>query len=187
LVLQDSTDHFEKYLQKGADFILLGEAELTLVELVQAINNGLDDFSSIEGIAYCSDQDIIKTQRRKVMRDLDSLPFPAWDLLDEVPYRNSWLKHVGYFSMNMGTTRGCPFKCNWCAKPIYGNRYNSRSPQNVFDELKLMKDKFDFDHIWFCDDIFYQGSCTCRLRNSLDGCRKWFAKDFGCNGQGHYR
>jgi len=150
----DSTDHFEKYLQKGADFILLGEAELTLVELVQAINNGLDDFSSIEGIAYCSDQDIVKTQRRKVIRDLDSLPFPAWDLLDEVPYRNSWLKHAGYFSMNMGTTRGCPFKCNWCAKPIYGNRYNSRSPQNVFDELKLMKDKFDFDHIWFCDDIF---------------------------------
>jgi anaerobic magnesium-protoporphyrin IX monomethyl ester cyclase len=64
------------------------------------------------------------------------------------------MRHAGYFSMNMGTTRGCPFKCNWCAKPIYGNRYNSRSPQNVLDELKLMKSKFKFDHIWFCDDIF---------------------------------
>lgn len=56
--------------------------------------------------------------------------------------------------MNMGTTRGCPFKCNWCAKPIYGNRYNSRSPENVVAELKMMKRKYGFDHIWFCDDIF---------------------------------
>jgi radical SAM superfamily enzyme YgiQ (UPF0313 family) len=54
----------------------------------------------------------------------------------------------------MGTTRGCPFKCNWCAKPIYGNRYNSRSPHNVVQELKMLKEKFQFDHIWFCDDIF---------------------------------
>jgi radical SAM superfamily enzyme YgiQ (UPF0313 family) len=56
--------------------------------------------------------------------------------------------------MNMGTTRGCPFKCNWCAKPIYGNRYNSRSPQNVVSELKFLKEKYNYDHIWFCDDIF---------------------------------
>jgi radical SAM superfamily enzyme YgiQ (UPF0313 family) len=56
--------------------------------------------------------------------------------------------------MNMGTTRGCPFKCNWCAKPIYGNRYNSRSPENVVCELKYLQEEFQFDHIWFCDDIF---------------------------------
>jgi radical SAM superfamily enzyme YgiQ (UPF0313 family) len=65
-----------------------------------------------------------------------------------------WLKHAGYFSMNMGTTRGCPFKCNWCAKPIYGNRYNVRSPENVIAELMMLKSTYHFDHIWFCDDIF---------------------------------
>jgi anaerobic magnesium-protoporphyrin IX monomethyl ester cyclase len=54
----------------------------------------------------------------------------------------------------MSTTRGCPFKCNWCAKPIYGNRYNSRSPQNVVEELVFLKKTYMFDHIWFCDDIF---------------------------------
>ena len=150
----DSTDHFEKYLQKGADFILIGEAELTLHELVESINNGVENFSSIEGLAYYAGEDLIKTPRRKVIKELDELPFPAWDLLDVAPYKSMWLKHAGYFSMNMGTTRGCPFKCNWCAKPIYGNRYNSRSPRNVLDELKLMKTKFNFDHIWFCDDIF---------------------------------
>ncbi len=150
----DSTDHFEKYLQKRADFILIGEAEISLHELVESINSGVTDFSTIEGLAFQANEGVIKTPRRKVMKELDQLPFPAWDLLDIEPYRSSWLKHTGYFSLNMGTTRGCPFKCNWCAKPIYGNRYNSRSPRNVLNELKLLKAKFQFDHIWFCDDIF---------------------------------
>jgi radical SAM superfamily enzyme YgiQ (UPF0313 family) len=61
---------------------------------------------------------------------------------------------MGYFSLNMATTRGCPFKCNWCAKPIYGNRYHARSPQHVVSELKWLKSGYAFDHIWFCDDIF---------------------------------
>jgi radical SAM superfamily enzyme YgiQ (UPF0313 family) len=69
-------------------------------------------------------------------------------------YREIWMEHHGYFSLNLATTRGCPYKCNWCAKPIYGNRYNSRSPQNVIDELIMLKSTFNFDHIWFCDDIF---------------------------------
>jgi anaerobic magnesium-protoporphyrin IX monomethyl ester cyclase len=150
----DSTDHFENYLNKGTDFVLIGEGEATLLELVNAIKNNEKDFSQIEGIAYKRRGALIKTARRKVLKDLDALPFPAWDLIDITPYRNMWLKSSGYFSLNMGTTRGCPFKCNWCAKPIYGNRYNSRSPENAVAELKMLREKFGFDHIWFCDDIF---------------------------------
>lgn len=150
----DSTDHYEQYLNEGADFILLGEAEMTLLELVNTINKGEKDFLSVQGIAYKENNAIIKTQKRNVMKELDALPFPAWDLLDIEPYRKMWMKNVGYFSINMTTTRGCPFKCNWCAKPIYGNRYNSRSPQNVVNELKMLKEKFHFAHVWFCDDIF---------------------------------
>jgi radical SAM superfamily enzyme YgiQ (UPF0313 family) len=136
----DSTDHFEQYLQEGADFILLGEAEITLLELVTAITQKQNDLLTIQGIAFKKDDAVIKTARRNVLKELDSLPFPAWDLIDMEPYRKMWLKHKGYFSMNMGTTRGCPFKCNWCAKPIYGNRYNSRSPGNVLSELKILKE-----------------------------------------------
>jgi anaerobic magnesium-protoporphyrin IX monomethyl ester cyclase len=150
----DSTDHYEKYLQQGADFILLGEAESSLLELVNKIEKEETDFSNTPGIAFIQNEAIVKTTRRPVLKELDTLPLPAWDLIDIRPYRNMWLKHAGYFSMNVATTRGCPFKCNWCAKPIYGNRYNSRSPQNVISELKLLKEKFNFDHIWFCDDIF---------------------------------
>ena len=150
----DSTDRYEEYLQQGADFVLLGEAEITLLEIVNAISNGQPDFININGLAYLQRGAVVKTIKRNVLKDLDSLPLPAWDLVDIEPYRASWLKHAGYFSVNMATTRGCPFKCNWCAKPIYGNRYNSRSPQHVIAEIKLLKEKFRFDHIWFCDDIF---------------------------------
>src|SRR6185312_3433667 len=150
----DSTDHYDSYLDVGADFILIGEAEATLLELCNAIKNNERDFSAIDGLAFKNNGEITKTKRRSVLRELDNLPFPAWDIIDIEPYRNLWLKSVGYFSMNMGTTRGCPFKCNWCAKPIYGNRYNSRSPQNVVKELLLLKQQYHFDHIWFCDDIF---------------------------------
>ena len=150
----DSTDHFEKYIDEGADFIILGEAEMTLLELIDELGKEIKNMSAIPGLAFKQDSCVIKTAKRLVLKDLDSLPMPAWDLVDIEPYRQSWLDHAGYFSMNMGTTRGCPFKCNWCAKPIYGNRYNSRSPQNVVTELKMLKEKFQFDHIWFCDDIF---------------------------------
>ena len=66
--------------------------------------------------------------RATIIRDLDALPFPAWDLVDVDRYRAIWRARHGYFSMNMVTTRGCPYHCNWCAKPIYGQRYTARSP-----------------------------------------------------------
>jgi anaerobic magnesium-protoporphyrin IX monomethyl ester cyclase len=150
----DSTDRFEKYLEEGADFVLIGEGEQTLVELIGAINSKVEDISVIPGIAFKKNDVYVKTGARKVMTQLDCLPLPAWDMIDIVPYKEMWLKHAGYFSINIGTTRGCPFKCNWCAKPIYGNRYNARSPKNVVNEIKYLNHKFGIDHVWFCDDIF---------------------------------
>jgi anaerobic magnesium-protoporphyrin IX monomethyl ester cyclase len=150
----DSTDRYAEYLAEGADFVILGEAEHTLLELINNLKNGGADYNSIMGLAYMGEEKIIKTHARPVLKDLDSLPLPAWDLIDVATYRQAWLKHAGYFSINMSTTRGCPFKCNWCAKPIYGNRYNSRTPQHVVNEIKLLKQNYDIDHIWFCDDIF---------------------------------
>lgn len=150
----DSTDRYEKYLDTGADFVLIGEAEQTLLELVRSIDQGHEDLSNVPGLAFKKHETFIKTGTRKVMRDLDCLPLPAWDIVDITPYKNMWLQHAGFFSVNIGTTRGCPFKCNWCAKPIYGNRYNARSPQNVIKEIKYLSERFGNDHIWFCDDIF---------------------------------
>ena len=149
----DSTDHYLEYLGRGADFVLLGEGEQTLLELVNAFRNGTGH-AQIQGLAFLKDLQPARTAPRKVMKDLDSLPMPAWDLVDIESYRAVWMRHHGYFSLNVSTTRGCPFKCNWCAKPIYGNRYNARSPRHVVEEIRWLKTHARFDHIWMCDDIF---------------------------------
>ena len=150
----DSTDRYEEYLKEGADFVIIGEAEHTLLELTNYIESEGTDFFTIKGLAYLQNGSVMKTPARPVLKELDSLPLPAWDLVNMDQYKQAWLKSAGYFSLNMSTTRGCPFKCNWCAKPIYGNRYNSRSPENVLAEIKLLKERYNMDHIWFCDDIF---------------------------------
>ncbi|MEO5886877.1 MAG: radical SAM protein [Anaerolineales bacterium] len=158
----DATDHYSEYLERGADYCLLGEGEETLIELLEQLSGQPDaGLESILGLAYKSpssnprspDSPILRNSRRPDITDLDKLPFPAWDLVDVERYRKLWLKHHGYFSMNMVTTRGCPYHCNWCAKPIWGQRYNSRSPENVAAEMKWLKGNFAPDHIWFADDI----------------------------------
>jgi anaerobic magnesium-protoporphyrin IX monomethyl ester cyclase len=149
----DSTDHYEEYLNKGADVVLLGEAEDTIRELI-TLDQNQQTWHHIDGVACKLNNSVICNKRRAVIRNLDLIPFPAWDLIDVNQYKQRWLQSSGYFSINMGTTRGCPYKCNWCAKPIYGNRYNIRSVENVVAELMMLKEQFAFDHVWFCDDIF---------------------------------
>ncbi len=150
----DSTDHYSDYLDKGADVILLGEGEMSLLEVLAAGAEpaGMTD---IEGIA-CRDGEgrIRNNSRREVISDLDSLPQAAWDLVDIESYRRIWMRHHGYFSLNLATTRGCPYSCNWCAKPIYGRKYNVRSPANVVNEMEFLVSNYGAEHFWICDDIF---------------------------------
>lgn len=149
----DSTDHYEKYFEHGVDYVIRGEGEETLRELLLALENK-KTVDGILGIAYQTENKTIVKAARPVLRQLDNLPPPAWDLIDVEPYRKIWLDKHGYFSLNIATTRGCPYKCNWCAKPIYGNRYNSRSPKKVVDEIEYLLIKFNPTHFWMCDDIF---------------------------------
>jgi radical SAM superfamily enzyme YgiQ (UPF0313 family) len=151
----DATDHAPEYLSHGADVVLIGEGDATLVELMASLT-GADPkpMDEIAGIAWRREDGVVATSpRRPDIKDLDSLPFPAWDLVDMDRYRRIWLDRHGYFSLNMATTRGCPFHCNWCAKPIWGQRYNVRSPENVVAEMHLIKARYAPDHIWFADDI----------------------------------
>jgi anaerobic magnesium-protoporphyrin IX monomethyl ester cyclase len=163
----DATDHYAEYLAHGADYCIIGEGEETLIELLNQLEGKREaGFESILGLAYRSpalrqtqggisnlNSPILHNSRRPDITNLDSLPFPAWDLVDVEKYRNIWVKRHGYFSMNMVTTRGCPYHCNWCAKPIWGQHYNSRSPENVAAEMEWLKETYAPDHIWFADDI----------------------------------
>ena len=145
----DVTDHATDYLEKGADYCLIGEGEETLLELLRQLSAGKDPENVIGVVSHRS----ARLTRRPDIARLDALPFPAWDLVDVEKYRSIWLARHGYFSMNMVTTRGCPYHCNWCAKPIWGQRYNSRSPENVAAEVKWLEGTYSPDHIWFADDI----------------------------------
>lgn len=151
----DASDHPAEFLRQGADYVLVGEGEYTLLELLDALSGrkpaALD---TILGLAYVRDGEVCVNPLRADIKNLDALPFPAWDLVDVPRYREIWLQRHGYYSMNMVTTRGCPYHCNWCAKPIWGQRYNARSPQNVAEEMKWLKQTYQPDHIWFADDIF---------------------------------
>ncbi len=79
---------------------------------------------------------------------------PARDLVDFERYRALWQERHGRFSMNIVTTRGCPFHCNWCAKPLYGQVYHSHSPARIAEEIDQIMRLWNPDHLWFCDDIF---------------------------------
>ncbi len=147
----DATDHYAEYLRAGADYVLLGEGEETLGELLDSLP--YKSSKPLEDIVGLAPRNTLHATRRPDIKNLDILPFPAWDLIDTSKYKQIWLERHGYYSMNMVTTRGCPYHCNWCAKPIWGQRYNSRSPENVAAEMKWLKDNFEPDHIWFADDI----------------------------------
>jgi len=149
----DSTDHCEKYLENGADFVIQGEGEITLLELLERLERKLT-ISEVSGISYIQDGSIRRNAKRSVLVDLDKLPNPAWDLIDLGSYLDVWCSKKKIPYLNIATTRGCPYKCNWCAKPIYGNRYNSRSPQRVVDEIEAHINNHHIDHFWMCDDIF---------------------------------
>jgi len=149
----DATDHYADYLGKGADYCIQGEGELTLLELITALDHQYP-IDIISGIVFQKDDTIITNPKRAVFQDLDSLPLPAWDLVAMDSYKSIWAQGKHPFTLNIATTRGCPFKCNWCAKPIYGNRYNSHSPEYIANHIEFLKKTFDIDRFWMCDDIF---------------------------------
>jgi anaerobic magnesium-protoporphyrin IX monomethyl ester cyclase len=150
----DAADNPAIYLAAGADAVALGEGEAALAELVALWDRGKDSADTVAGLVLPGPGRLAATRPRGPIRDLDSLPPPAWDLLDVDAYRSAWRGAHGEFSWNMATSRGCPYTCNWCAKPSFGRRYTVRSPADVVRELVLLKAEVAPDHVWFADDIF---------------------------------
>jgi radical SAM superfamily enzyme YgiQ (UPF0313 family) len=147
----DASDHAQEYIDAGFHFVLIGEVEATILEL--ALGAAI---SEIPGLAYRSPGrgKLRYNAKRNLRESLDTLPRPAWDLVDMERYRRAWLDAHGFFSLNMVSSRGCPFKCNWCAKPIYGTTYHARAARSVAEEMLFLKQQYAPDHIWFADDIF---------------------------------
>jgi anaerobic magnesium-protoporphyrin IX monomethyl ester cyclase len=148
----DATDHYEEYLKKGSDFVIQGEGEITLLELINSLEKEIT-VGHIPGIVY-QNKTVHVNPKRAVLQNLDELPMPAWDLVDMDSYRAVWQKSNQSFTLNLATTRGCPYKCNWCAKPIYGNRYNSHTAEYIARQIAFLQKTYCVSRFWMCDDIF---------------------------------
>jgi anaerobic magnesium-protoporphyrin IX monomethyl ester cyclase len=159
----DATDDSEPYLKAGADLVLIGEGLVALQRVVARLDaepqlppaelaHGVPGVRTLEQPAAAA--------RTAAPRHLDmepAVPQPAlaaWDLVDVERYRAVWHRVHGRFSLNMAASRGCSFRCAWCAKPIWGSRYLQRPAADVAAELVHLKRAFAPDHLWFADDIF---------------------------------
>lgn len=136
------------------DYLVYGEGEITFIELLDAIE-GRRSLQTIPGIYYRLKEEIINTPPRKYIEDLDSIPFPAFDLLPkDYPYKNYDALNVGEYGAPIITSRGCPFECTFCFKAVFGTRYRRRSPKNVVAEMKHLIENFGINNIFFEDDFF---------------------------------
>jgi anaerobic magnesium-protoporphyrin IX monomethyl ester cyclase len=152
----DASDHPLDYLSHGSDCVLLGESEGTLLEVVgEFLANG--DPGAIPGVASLEKygpKTSLRLPPRHVSRPHVALPFPARDLIDMNPYRIAWQSTHDFYSTNLIASRGCPFRCNWCAKPIFGDRFQVRPAAAVASEMALLQHQYGAEHLWFADDIF---------------------------------
>jgi radical SAM superfamily enzyme YgiQ (UPF0313 family) len=150
----DASDRPDVYLAGGADYVVVGEGETSLAELLERLRAapGVPP-REIPGLIYRCGDHTVNTPARPPMRDLDALPEPARELIDLEPYRRAWGERGRRFSLNLVSTRGCPFHCNWCAKPIWGQRYAVRSAHAVAREMERLHRELGAGHLWFADDI----------------------------------
>lgn len=155
----DVSDAPEVYLRAGADIALIGEGLAALLELLPRLDShpqahGAQLIQGLAGVATLVDGKLATVKGAQVLPTPRLDDIPAWDLVEVERYRTVWLRTHGYFSLNMAASRGCSFRCTWCAKPIWGNRYLQRSAAQVAVEMAHLKRAFAADHVWFADDIF---------------------------------
>ncbi len=147
-----ATCRFEKLLRDHvADYVVLGEGEVTIVELMRAIARGTP-LQDVKGIAYLQETRVMKTEPRPHIDDLDSLPFPAWELFPS--HRKYFWDPKGTRFYPVMTSRGCPFGCINCTKLVHGYKLRYRSVGNVIEEIQYLKENFKADEIIVIDDAF---------------------------------
>jgi len=135
------------------DFIVHGEGEVTLLELVRALERGGKDWEEVQGLSFLRDEEVVRTPSRPVIQDLDTLPLPARHLIDMDLYRRT--KFGERPITPVFTSRGCPANCNFCSSSsFFGRRWRARSADSVVEELEELHNKYGFGAVAFVDDNF---------------------------------
>ena len=143
-------------LEGKADFVVHHDGEETICELVDALNNGFKDFSSVDGLTWLGDDGTPVTNKdRRLLTDLDSLAYPAWHLF---PYHKYGLLPFADFAkpvLTMTGSRGCPYRCDYCSLINTGGKiYRRRDPIKIVDEYEYLIDRYKVKQIGFVDPIF---------------------------------
>ncbi|RMI01020.1 MAG: radical SAM protein [Calditrichaeota bacterium] len=152
----DASDQAEQYLRAGFDFVAHRNAELTVVELLRRYrqHRSPEPLKPLNGISFLEQGRFVQKPQIKTNLPLEKAPRPAWDKIDLRPYRSMWRKSQGYFSLNISTSHGCPYGCNWCAKPLYGRTYQAMPPERAAAEFYYLVTELQAEHLWVTDDIF---------------------------------
>jgi len=148
--------HRNQFLNFGADIVVFGEGEATMLEVAQQYReHSHPNLSKIPGIAYRSADGTPQVNPdRPLIQDIDTLQLPNRHKIDLQKYLDAWRQHHGYSMISLSTMRGCPYGCRWCSRAVYGKTYRRRSPEKVAEEIELLQQQYDFDKIWFVDDVF---------------------------------
>ena len=142
------------FLRKtGADAIVIGEGDITIVNLLEAVEKNLS-LSTVNGIAYLNGSKCAITKPQELINDLDVIPYPAWDMFDLDYYtlirRPHAEKKDRVFSLL--SSRGCPYKCNFCYRMDKG--YRARSAESIVEEIQVLKKDYGVTYINFIDELF---------------------------------
>jgi radical SAM superfamily enzyme YgiQ (UPF0313 family) len=146
----------EVMFNTAIDYAVIGEGEVTMLQLCGHYRTGVRPIEAIDGLAWRSQHDgnIIINKPRKLMEDINKLPFPAIDLLPLSKYKSAYSKNDRF--ANILTSRGCPGMCIYCNKKIFGNNVRMRSAESIFSEIKFLHDKYGYKEFHIVDDLFTQ-------------------------------
>jgi len=157
----------ENFLRYGADYIVIGEGEETMTELVNSlilVPADIDDDSpgqadstsrkSIAGIAFLDNDNFVQNPERQKIKDLNDLSIPNRKKINLRQYLDAWKTFHGKNALSVSTMRGCPYTCKWCSRAVYGLSYRRRNPDKVVEELVQIKKEYNPDSLWFVDDVF---------------------------------
>jgi len=148
--------YIEEYLRNSADFVVFGEGELTLEELLGDLRSGnRSRLDHIAGIAYLDANGMVRQNPpRPQIANLDAQPWPARHAVDIPRYVKTWRDAHGTGSVNFITARGCPYRCQWCSHQVYGQTHRRRNPVLVVDEVQWLLETYSPDMMWISDDVF---------------------------------
>ena len=143
--------------ESGVDVIALGEGETTTLRLLRKLRNK-EDVSDVPGLAYRKNGETVYNPPVDPIEDLDSIPFPAWDLvplLDYCSWRvvNPSMSRTYKRFTTLFTSRSCPYHCAYCHN-IFGTNFRCRSPENIFQEMRELDNRYGIREFHICDDCF---------------------------------